>query len=50
MTIIVNIAVASVFFIFGSVLGVTVGWLCGCGYGFVYGLWHSKKLTNKGKE
>lgn len=27
-------------FITGLVFGITAGWLCGCGYGFIYGLWH----------
>jgi hypothetical protein len=39
----VNTALIAVAFIVGSVFGVVVGWLCGCGYGFVYGLWNSRK-------
>ena len=42
LTIVVNVQVAIAFFILGTVMGVTAGWLCGCGYGFVYGLWRRK--------
>jgi len=38
-----NVQAIAVSFIIGSVFGVTAGWLCGCGYGFIYGLWHNRK-------
>jgi len=43
LTVFINTTFIAVAFIVGSVFGVTAGWLCGCGYGFIYGLWQNRQ-------